>query len=92
VGVSITLDALPVHPAVLEVAPLLNQAPSVFAGLGGEDYELLVTLPQGWAGAADCEAESGTRITLIGEIVDTPGLRFTLHGRDVTLPGYTHRI
>ena len=92
VGVSITLDALPVHPAVLEVAPLLNQAPSVFAGLGGEDYELLVTLPQGWAGAADCEAESGTRITLIGEIVDTPGLRFTLHGRDGTLPGYTHRI
>ena len=91
-GVSIVLDALPVHPAVLAVAPLLDQAPPVFAGLGGEDYELLVTLPRGWNGAADCEAETGTRITLIGEIVETPGLAFTFLGKPLTLPGYTHRI
>lgn len=92
VGVAITLDALPVHPAVLEVAPLLDQAPSIFAGLGGEDYELLVTMPRGWPGAGDLEVDTGTRITLIGAIIETPGLQLMLHGEAITLPGYTHRI
>lgn len=92
VGVAITLDALPVHPAVREVAPLLDQALSVFAGLGGEDYELLVTLPHGWNGAEDCEVATGTQITMIGEIVEASGLQLTLRGEAITLPGYTHRI
>jgi thiamine-monophosphate kinase len=91
-GLAITLESLPVHPAVLAVAPLLDQSPSVFAGLGGEDYELLLTLPPGWNGAADCEAETATRITRIGEVVAAPGLHVTLHGKATTLPGYTHRI
>ncbi len=92
VGVAIALDALPVHPTVLEVAPLLDQAPAVFAGLGGEDYELLVTLPGGWRGAEDFVADTGTRITRIGELVEAPGLQLTLHGEAIILPGYTHRI
>jgi thiamine-monophosphate kinase len=92
VGVAIALDALPVHPTVLEVAPLLGQAPAVFAGLGGEDYELLVAMPGGWHGADEFAADTGTRITRIGDLVEHPGLWLTLRGEAITLPGYTHRI
>ncbi len=91
-GVSLVLDALPVHPGVIPVAPLLKQAPALFAALGGEDYELLVAMPADWNDPSGCEAETGVRLTLVGEMVDTPGTHFTLHAEPVVVIGFSHRI
>lgn len=92
VGLAIVLDALPIHPAANPVAPLLEQSPSVFAGLGGEDYELLVTMPADWADVVNFEAETATRITAIGQVVAAPGVHLSLCAEPIDIPGFIHRI
>jgi thiamine-monophosphate kinase len=41
----IDLDQIPIDPPVFAEAVMAGEPPPVFAGRGGEDYELLVTLP-----------------------------------------------
>ncbi len=47
VGAKIWLDRLPVPEAVVKAAKQLNRPVSDFAASGGEDYELLFTVPEG---------------------------------------------
>jgi thiamine-monophosphate kinase len=47
VGIDLRLASLPVGPDVVVAAAMAGEPPSHFAARGGEDYELLFTLPDG---------------------------------------------
>ena len=64
VDLVIDADALPVSPALREVADSLGLAASQLAATGGEDYELCVCLPEAAARGLGNECP----ITVIGEV------------------------
>jgi thiamine-monophosphate kinase len=70
VGARITLERLPISPAVHEAARALGRDPLEWAGAGGEDYELLLTCePDIVDRLADgLRAATGTALTAIGRI------------------------
>jgi thiamine-monophosphate kinase len=80
-GIEIDLDRLPVHPSV----PGPDRAR--FAAAGGEDYELLVTLPP----AFSASSAAGIVLTRIGTVVEGRGVHMLRDGNAVLLPpGYNH--
>ena len=77
VGAAITLYALPVAPGVHELSKVLQDFdPLALALSGGEDYELLATLPQEAVErvTAKLRERFGTPLTEIGEIRKGTGL------------------
>ena len=69
VGCEIRLESIPVDPHLEEVAELV--APLEAALTGGEDFELLATIPEGSFAAAEAAVEAlGTPITMVGMITD----------------------
>ncbi len=83
IGAEIILEQLPLSNAakeMLETSPELW--PLIYAG--GDDYELLFTLPQG------AEAPAGT--TQIGHVTDGKGVRLLQNNQEisVTKRGYSH--
>jgi thiamine-monophosphate kinase len=77
VRIAIELEGLPVQAGVAEVAEAAGIDPMDLAAAGGEDYELLATLPAERVGDARAGVESaGTSLTAIGEVAE---------GNDVTL-------
>jgi thiamine-monophosphate kinase len=92
VQLTVELDSLPVSPAVGAEAARLRVAPAAFAAQGGEDYELLVTLPPGFA-ATDAEAfraATGLALTRVGTVAAGAGVRLLLGQEDVALAGFDH--
>jgi thiamine-monophosphate kinase len=78
----IDLERLPLHPSVPDHSPLA-------AAKGGEDYELLVTLPA----AVDptlIASETGIPLTRIGTVGAGQGTRLLLHGIPQALGGFDH--
>ena len=92
VGLRIALERLPIHPSVHRVAGRRGEAFAAFAAVGGEDYELLVTLPPDFAGVRECEPAAGVVLSRIGEVVADAGVEATLHGATVPLAGFQHRL
>jgi thiamine-monophosphate kinase len=90
VGLEIDLARVPVHPAVHGRGVRGELAASVFAALGGEDYELLLTAPEGAIDPAHAEPAAGVSLTRIGTVVAGGGARFLLDGRPVALEGFVH--
>lgn len=92
VGLEFTLDVLPVSPAVPDVALRAGLDPAHFAALGGEDYELLVTLPSTLSSkdVKRVTEETGVALTRIGGVREGAGARFLLNGREVVLAGFDH--
>lgn len=86
---TLELERLPVHPGVSGAG---GRAPALVAAEGGEDYELLVALPEtfGEAGAARCLAETGIPLTRVGHVAAGEGVRLLHHGEPVVLHGYDH--
>ncbi len=84
VGVRVSLELLPIHPAVALEAGRAGEPPAVFAARGGEDYELLVTMPAAFAGCGEVP------LTRVGWVVDGAGAAFELAGRRLPLSGYNH--
>jgi thiamine-monophosphate kinase len=81
VAIDIELDLLPVHPAVTGADRAL------FAAAGGEDYELLVTLP----GTFTAEQVAGVPLTRIGSVSEGKGVWLLREGKAVGLPqSYNH--
>ncbi|MFL5798616.1 MAG: thiamine-phosphate kinase [Actinomycetota bacterium] len=76
VGARVGLDRLPVARGLHDLARVLPVDPLELSLSGGEDYELLATLPaERVAEAADALDERfGVRLTDIGEITAGPGL------------------
>jgi thiamine-monophosphate kinase len=92
VGLEIELAQVPVHPSVYATAARRGEAATAFAAIGGEDYELLVTLPARFANGGFAEAATGVALTWIGNVVPGEGARFRAGGRTVLLEGYRHTL
>lgn len=92
VGLRLALERLPIHPSVHRVAARRGEPFAAFAASGGEDYELLVTLPPGFAAARECEPAAGVVLTRIGEVVAGSGVEALLHGEPVAVAGYAHPV
>ncbi len=92
VGLEIDLEALPIHASVHAEARLAVESSPAFAATGGEDYELLVSMPAGFDGRADLEAATGTVIRPVGMVVAETGVRFRLDGDVVPLEGFRHPL
>ena len=89
---TIELDRLPVALAAAAEAGRLKLAAPLFAGQGGEDYELFVALPPGF-GAAEAGAfrtATGVALTRIGAVEPGSGVRLLLGKDEVSLTGYDH--
>ncbi len=91
-ALEIDLDLVPVHPDVIEAARRKGIHPARFAALGGEDYELLVTMPPGFGpnDAARISRASGVPLTRIGVVAPGSGARFRLAGAEIDLKGFDH--
>lgn len=88
----IVLDQLPLHRAAVAVALELRAEPVIFAAKGGEDYELLVALPEQFreADAAAFERALGITLTRIGTCHRGNGVRLMFRGTRLTLQGFDH--
>jgi thiamine-monophosphate kinase len=92
VGLAIDLTLVPMAPGVAQAARAANQPGPVFAARGGEDYELLVTLPAEVEAAAPAGTLDldGVPLTRIGRVGDDRAVRFALAGADIDVAGYDH--
>ena len=94
VGARVDLHRLPLSDAFREVASRVTPDPSLLALTGGEDYELLFTVPAERSGEVHLLlAETGLTATPIGEITDGKGLSVVGDdGREVSVTkgGYSH--
>jgi thiamine-monophosphate kinase len=90
---ALDLDAVPLSDAFAAVRGRTREA-RVAAATGGDDYELLFTLPDGAGEQVQAlAAEAGTAVTRIGTINEGEGLTLTDSEGDVPLPerlGYQH--
>ena len=75
VRIAIGLDRIPMQPGVDRVAQAAGADPWELVVAGGEDYELLVTVPPGrMADARSAVDGTGTPLTAIGEVADGEGV------------------
>jgi thiamine-monophosphate kinase len=84
VGARVIAAAVPVHPSLVELARVLpGVEPLRLAMEGGEDFELLATMPPESVGPASATLVErfGTRLTDLGEILDA-GQGIVLAGSD----------
>ncbi|MBX3147525.1 MAG: thiamine-phosphate kinase [Gemmatimonadales bacterium] len=88
VALEVDLDGLPVDPSLGEIAGLCGEVPQLFAAVGGEDYELLVTLPLGFDAAGGLPDH--LPLTRIGRVMAGSGVSLRLAGRPVRLDGFDH--
>lgn len=87
VGLRIDAAALPVAEGVAEVAAAAGRDPLQMAVAGGEDYELLATLPSAGLGLEDLGGSAGVAVTRIGEVVAGRGVEIKLPGGRSLEPG-----
>jgi thiamine-monophosphate kinase len=88
VGLRIDAEALPLAAGLTEIAKLAERDPLTLATSGGEDYELLATLPAAqveMARQALREAD-GTTLTAIGEVGAGSGVEIRLPGGGLLEP------
>lgn len=92
VRIVIALEMVPVAAAAIAEAKRLDLPVQQFAAEGGEDYELLVALPEafGPGDAREFEAACRTALTRVGTVKRGGGVRAELAGRPLTLRGYDH--
>jgi thiamine-monophosphate kinase len=90
VGATLDLDALPLSEALVSRYPA--EECENFALHGGDDYELLFTLPAGCLVPGEPGAAGLPRLTLIGRITAGAGVRCTRGGVEVAVSGtgYDH--
>ncbi|HEX6688394.1 MAG TPA: AIR synthase-related protein, partial [Solirubrobacterales bacterium] len=88
VGLRIDAAALPLVAGVADVARAARRDPLELAVSGGEDYELLATLPAGQLGAATAAMakQGGAGLTQIGEVVAGEGVEIRLPGGGLLEP------
>jgi thiamine-monophosphate kinase len=92
VALDLELDFVPIHPAAVAEAQRLGEPVQQFAAEGGEDYELLVALPEGFndTDVREFERACSLALTRIGRVGQGRGVRSRLAGRPLALRGYDH--
>ncbi len=89
VGVRVDAERLPVHPENRRLSKVCRNHEWHFSLFGGEDYELLFTVPAAHAEALaqQITSETGTPVSIIGEVLaENEGRQLVLpDGRIVTL-------
>ncbi len=94
VGARVELALLPLSPSFRRTAPTVAADPFVFPLSGGEDYELLFTVPPACEAAVnEVLRECGVHASVIGKITCDEGLAVVdADGRNypVTAKGYNH--
>lgn len=90
VGIEIDLDAVPMAPGVRQVAEAAGCAADLLAATGGDDYELIVTVPA--ALVAHLTAAIDVPLTPVGRVVDGSGVLLLRAGVTVEAPslGWEH--
>jgi thiamine-monophosphate kinase len=87
VGVLIDAGSLPLAKGIGELATAARVDPLEMAASGGEDYELLATLPEEAIERAVADTES--TLTAIGEVVEGEGVEIRLpDGRTLESSGF----
>lgn len=88
----IQLERVPLHPAVPDASRREGQVPVVFGALGGEDYELLVTMPETVDPAfmSRLSDETGVPLTQVGTVQDGEGVSLLLGDDPQQLGGFDH--
>lgn len=92
VALQIELERLPLHASVASAARRIGEPPELFAAIAGEDYELLVTLPAEFAGAAEFAQANGVSLTRIGVVAAGSGVQATLGGKVRSVHGFRHAV
>ena len=89
----IGLERLPLAPGVAAVAHAVGRDPAELAATGGDDYELLFTVPPERREAAEAAlGEAGAPLSCVGAVTAGSGLVLLApDGRPVELRGYEHR-
>ncbi len=94
VGVQIEADSLPIQPEVATIATFTGQEPQDLALFGGEDYELLFTVPANQADtlAHELFVATGVKATAIGTISEGATLSIHRQGKNSPLlsKGWDH--
>jgi len=92
VRLELALEQVPVNGSTVAEARHAGVSVQQFAAEGGEDYELLVTLPVafGQEDALAFERATGLALTRIGSVRRGSGVHATLAGRAIALRGYDH--
>ncbi len=93
VALAIEADSLPLTEGVREVAAAAGLDPLQLAASGGEDYELLATLPADAVEEASAlvAASGETTLTTIGEVAKGDGVELRLPGGgQLKIRGYDH--
>ena len=88
----IELERLPLHASVVAAACHIGESPELFAATAGEDYELLVTLPSAFIGAADFTRDCALSLTRVGTVTEGAGLHATLGGVPQPVHGFRHAL
>lgn len=89
VGCRVDLGLLPIADDTREYASSLGRDPEVLAATGGEDYELLISAPEGVMDGLAAEAD--VPVTVVGEVVDGGGVAFVRDGEHLDdLSGWDH--
>ncbi len=90
VGVQIEAEALPIRPEVVRIAALAGREPQDLALFGGEDYELVFTVPADHAEmlARELFVATGVSATAIGTICEGSAMTLLRQGKPSPLrPG-----
>lgn len=95
VGARVTVDAVPISAALVDGASAMGVNALSLALSGGEDYELLATMPAGSVEAAATRLleDFGVRLTVVGEVTEEPRLvSVDAEGRtsELALEGWDH--
>jgi len=94
VGALIHFETLPAHEGLQRLAAEYDQRAADFILYGGEDYELLFTIPSERRGTVPSRVttKTGTKITEIGRIVEENRVELEKGGEVSLLPrrGYDH--
>jgi thiamine-monophosphate kinase len=92
VRIDLGLEQVPVAGAAVAGARHAGVSAQQFAAEGGEDYELLVALPEvfGREEAEGFERATGLALTRVGAVRRGSGVHATLAGQPIALAGYDH--
>ena len=84
VSIEIDLETVPMAPGVIAVAKAAGRAADLLAATGGDDYELIVTMPA--ALVDDLANAIDVALTPVGRIVDGAGVSLLRNGVPVQAP------